>query len=124
MNGLWVALGGALGALCRYWLNNHVVIWLGRGFPYGILIVNVLGSFLIGLAFYWLVTKGLLNEWWRGMLILGFLGALTTFSSFSLDTVQLIQEGAVTKALLYIVSSVGLCLFATFFGIWLAKALS
>lgn len=119
---LSIMLGGALGALLRFWVSNGVYGLLGRNFPYGTLTVNVLGSFVIGvLAVYFTQRELLASPLARG-LIVGVLGAFTTFSTFSLDTVELLREGIWLKASLNIILNVLLCLLAVWLGVLVARA--
>ncbi len=116
-----IALGGALGAVLRYMASNGVYGLLGRAFPYGTLLVNVLGSLLIGvLAVYFSQREWLTTPLARG-LIIGVLGAFTTFSTFSLDTFYLLEQGAWLKVVLNIVLNVGLCLGAVWVGVLTAR---
>jgi CrcB protein len=92
-----IAIGGAIGACSRYLVSEMCVTLFGRSFPYGTLTVNVVGSFIMGL-----LIAAVENEWlapypWRQIIGLGFLGALTTFSTFSMDNVLLMQQGAFVK---------------------------
>lgn len=118
-----IATGGSLGAVMRYAMSNAIYGWLGRGFPYGTLSVNVIGSFLIGIAFVLLTEKLTLGSEVRAFILIGFLGAFTTFSTFSLETLTLLQQGYLVKALANILLSVLLCLIATWGGMVLAKAI-
>ncbi len=117
-----VAIGGALGAVSRYWLSTSVQSINSSEFPLGTFTVNALGSFLIGLLFILFSERLPMAETLRPLLIVGFLGAMTTFSTFSLDALLLFQEGNYNTALFYILSSVVVCLFAAYIGILLAKA--
>ena len=111
-----VAFGGAFGAISRYWLNLLAVSLLGPGFPYGTLLVNVLGSLAIGVV-YALVEHGIIASMpWRALIGVGFLGALTTFSTFSMDTLTLLHSGAFGQALANVLLNVLLCLIAVWFG--------
>jgi len=118
---LAIAAGGALGAMGRYGVSQGVHSVLGRGFPYGTLTANVLGSLLIGVLFVFLVERIDASPEWRAFLVVGFLGAFTTFSSFSLETMNLLTQGEAGKAMLNVVLSVSLCLVATWAGILLAR---
>ena len=112
-----IAAGGALGALLRFWMSNGIYGLLGRNFPYGTLAVNVLGSLLLGFLYVMLVDKLALGPQWRAALLIGLLGAFTTFSTFSMETLNLVEAGEVFKALMNVLLSVSLCLAATWFGV-------
>lgn len=117
-----IMLSGAAGALCRYGLVRIITPVLQPGqFPVGTWIVNILGSFLFGFLFVWISQRVSLQETLRLSLLVGFLGAFTTFSSFSFESLRLLQSGFVLTALIYILSSVALCLLATWFGMRLAE---
>ncbi len=116
-----IAFGGALGAVSRFWLHGAVQRFNDSGFPLGTFAVNVLGSFLIGVFFVVLAEKAELSEAWRPVVLVGFLGAMTTFSTFSLEALLLLEQGHYNTALFYIVSSVALCLFAAFAGMQLTR---
>lgn len=120
---LAIAGGGALGALARFFLSNGVYRWLGRDFPWGTLSVNLLGSFAMGLLFVLLLERTLLSPELRAAVLVGFLGSFTTFSTFSLETLTLVQQGETGRALLNIGASVLLCLAACWGGIIAARAL-
>lgn len=120
---LAIAIGGALGALSRYWVVGMVSSLFSRAFPFGTLAVNITGSFLIGLCYVIIVERLSGAAQWQAILMVGFIGAFTTFSTFSLETLVLIQEGRLPAAGLYIVSSVLVCLLAVMVGMWLAKQL-
>lgn len=117
MQTLAIAGGGAIGALLRFWMSNGIHHLLGRGFPYGTLAVNVLGSLLMGFLYVMLIDKLPLSAVWRAALLIGLLGAFTTFSTFSIETLNLMEEGELIKALLNVVLSVVLCLFAAWTGV-------
>ena len=116
-----IAVGGALGALSRFWAVNLVSIWFEDDFPYGILIVNIVGSFLIGIVFVFLVERTLVPGVWRSAVMVGFLGAFTTFSAFSLQTLGLLEAGRLIAASMYIASSVIMCILAAALGIFIAR---
>lgn len=120
---LAVAIGGALGALSRYWVVGVVSSLFSRSFPFGTLAVNITGSFLIGLGYVIIVEKLEVATEWHAIVMVGFIGAFTTFSTFSLEAVVLIQEGRMLAATLYILASVIVCLVAVMSGILLAKQL-
>ena len=112
-----IASGGAIGALMRFWVSNWTYQVFGRNFPYGTLMVNVLGSLLMGFLFIWLTERAAVSAEWRGIILVGFLGAFTTFSTFSIETFNLIQGGELGKAMLNILLSVVLCLAAAWIGV-------
>ena len=111
-----IAIGGALGSVFRFALSTGVYQWLGRDFPYGTLTVNVLGSLLMGFLYIVLMERSSLGPEWRALILIGLLGAFTTFSTFSLETLNLIESGALLKAAMNILLSVVLCLFAAWAG--------
>ncbi len=119
-----VALGGALGAVGRLWGTNLAGELFGADFPYGILIVNVVGSFLIGVAFVVLVERALLDEAWRSFVMVGVLGAFTTFSTFSLQALGLIEAGRLFAAAIYVVGSVVLCIAGVAIGMFVTRLLN
>jgi len=115
---LWVALGGALGSVARFWVNDFVLQKTGSSFPWGILIINVTGSFLIGIFAAFTDPDGriLASPNVRQFLMIGICGGYTTFSSFSLETLKRIQDGDWFYAGANIVLSVVLCLIAVWLG--------
>jgi fluoride exporter len=116
---LMIAVAGGVGAVARFGISTAVYHFLGRGFPYGTLAVNVIGALLMGFFSYWLVERLPVSAEWRAALLIGFLGSFTTFSSFSLETLYLLQQGAVFKAVTNIILSVFLCIAGTWIGlIW------
>lgn len=118
---LAIAAGGAIGALMRYWMSMAVYSAMGRNFPYGTLAVNVLGSLVMGLLFVLLVERLAADSIWRAALLIGVLGAFTTFSTFSIETLNLFEEGAYNRAMANIGLSVLLCLAAAWFGVKLGR---
>lgn len=121
MHWISVALGGALGAVCRYWVSVSLLPVSGYKFPFATLSVNVIGSLLMGILYVLIVEKGGLPDQTRNILMVGFLGAFTTFSTFSLDAISLWQNGGQLAALIYVISTVALCLVAIIFAIWLTR---
>ena len=118
---LAIAAGGALGAMARFGVSHGVHNMLGRTFPYGTLVVNVAGSFFIGLLFVLLTERLELGPHWRAFLMVGFLGAFTTFSTFSLETLELLESGAMLKAFTSVISNVILCIGAAWIGLSLGR---
>ncbi len=118
---LAIAAGGAIGALMRFWVSNAVHQLLGRGFPYGTLSVNLIGSLLMGFLAYFMLERLALSVEWRAAILIGFLGSFTTFSTFSMETLNLLLDGAYAKAFANMLVSVSLCLLATWIGLWLAR---
>ncbi|ENQ8061860.1 fluoride efflux transporter CrcB [Vibrio parahaemolyticus] len=112
----FIALGGAIGACSRYLVSEFCVLLFGRGFPYGTLTVNVVGSFIMGLLIAAFESEILATEPWRQVIGLGFLGALTTFSTFSMDNVLLMQQGAFFKMGLNILLNIVLSISAAWIG--------
>ncbi len=113
MQWLAIAFGGAVGAILRHLITVSSFHLFGGRFPYGTLIVNVIGSFLIGIAYVAIVERAMLGHEWRLLLMTGFFGALTTFSTFSLETVILWHNGQPLVALANVLISFALCLAAT-----------
>ena len=109
-----IALGGALGSIARHGMTIYFDQLLGRDFPYGIFIANILGSAAMGVLFVLILERGLLSEVWRSILMVGFLGAFTTFSTFSLQTIGLLQEGRLFAATIYTLGSVLLSITAAY----------
>jgi len=118
-----IALGGALGAIARYCLTELSSTMFGAEFPYGTLIVNVLGSLCLGFAFVLLSERAIVSPLWRSAVIVGLLGAFTTFSTFSLQAFDLIQQERFLAGGSYIVGSVVASLVAVGAGMILAKQL-
>ena len=118
---LSIAAGGATGALLRFWMSNGIHAWLGRGFPYGTIIVNIFGSLVMGILYVLIVEKMEVSAEWRAALIVGLLGAFTTFSAFSLETIHLLEASEFSKAGLNIFLSVSLCISACWLGMILAR---
>ena len=125
---LWVLLGSALGGLARYWLGIAVTALAGPAFPWGTLLINVLGSFVIGVVGAATGENGLFEVGagsfgrllavvdLRAFVMVGVCGGFTTFSSFSLQSLELLQGGRQGAAFAYMAASVGLCLLAVWAG--------
>jgi len=115
---LWlaVALGGALGAMGRYAVSVALTSQHIR-FPVATLTVNVLGSFMMGMFYIIIVEKAMLSQEWRHTIMIGFLGAFTTFSTFSIETLHLFQAGHWQTAIIYLGVSLLLCVLAVYVGI-------
>ncbi|UOA07671.1 fluoride efflux transporter CrcB [Methylobacter sp. S3L5C] len=119
-----VALGGASGAVMRFLISSGLYQWLGRGFPYGTLVVNVLGSFLIGLLTEALILQRIpMTLEYRAAILVGFIGAFTTFSTFSLETIYLLEQGSLNKAALNVIVSLVGCLLAVWIGLLCGRTL-
>lgn len=118
---LQVALGGAIGSLLRWLAGVGLVRLFGMNFPMGIWPVNVLGSFLIGMFVVYAAHRDLTHL--SPLVMVGLLGGFTTFSAFSLETVTLLERGAIGQALIYITLSVGLSLVALFAGLMSARGI-
>jgi CrcB protein len=114
---LAVAAGGAVGALLRYWFSQASHALLGTGFPFGTLVVNALGSLGMGFLSVVLLERAGLGPEWRAALLVGLLGAFTTFSTFSMETFHLVENGARLRAGVNVVLNVVLCLAAVWLGV-------
>ena len=119
-----IALFCAGGGLSRYYLSGWIYTLLGRSFPYGTLVVNMIGSYLIGLIMELALRSTALSETWRLGLTVGFLGGLTTFSTFSYETFKLLEDGQFLLATVNVLASVLICLLCTLLGIVTIRALS
>lgn len=126
MTYLWIAIGSALGGMARHWCSGIAAAIMGETFPWGTLIVNVVGSFIIG--FFATMTnpdgRVLVNPEVRQFIMIGLCGGYTTFSSFSLQTLQLTRNGDFISAGLNIILSVALCLAAVWMGYLAASTLN
>jgi len=118
---LWVALGSALGGVGRYWISGLIAHSVGEVFPWGTLVVNVTGSFVIGFVAFLTASEGrfLIHPDARVFILVGVCGGYTTFSSFSLQTLMLLRDGDVVRASAYIMVSVAVCMA----GVWLGAML-
>ncbi len=118
---LAIGIGGAIGSLLRFWMSNGVHALAGRGFPYGTLVVNVLGCLLMGLLFVLFTERLSDNAVLRAGILIGVLGGFTTFSSFSIETFNLVEQGAYLKATVNAGASLILCVGATWAGVILGR---
>jgi len=119
-----IAVCCAGGGLARYYLSGWVYSLLGRGFPYGTMAVNIVGAFFIGLLMELSLRSTVMSDPLRIGLTVGFLGGLTTFSTFSYETVRLLEDGQFAVALINMLASVAVCLFFTWLGIQAIRAIS
>ncbi|WP_019879000.1 fluoride efflux transporter CrcB [Succinispira mobilis] len=116
----FIAIGGATGAVCRYLTANWMASKFGANFPLGTLVVNIIGCFVIGLFMAITLGKLSINPYWRLFIAVGFLGGLTTFSSFSYETFMLLQGTDFMRAFY----NIALNLFGGFAATWLGFALA
>ncbi|NNL06695.1 MAG: fluoride efflux transporter CrcB [Gammaproteobacteria bacterium] len=118
---VFIAIGGALGAVLRYGASVSVYALLGRGFPYGTLFVNVSGSLLMGLLSVLMLERFNIGPEWRAAVLVGVLGSFTTFSTFSIETLNLLEQGDWLRAMSNIVLSVLVCLAAVWLGVLIGR---
>ena len=119
---LIVFLGGGIGSVCRYFANRWIVGIAVTSFPYGTFVVNIVGCFLIGFLVFITEKANLASAELRLLLVTGFCGGFTTFSSFSYENIQLLTTHQTLNFLLYTLGSVALGLLATYMGMLLAKS--
>jgi len=111
-------MGGGLGCLLRYWISNGIYLIFGRQFPYGTLVVNVSGCFMMGLLFVLLLERFVsTGSQLRALLLIGLLGGYTTFSSFSIETINLFESGNWSGAVMNILLSTVVCIAAAWLGV-------
>lgn len=118
-----IGVFGAVGCISRYLISSGLNTWLGKAFPYGTLAVNIIGSFIIGIIFEIALRGSVMSPTMRLALTTGFLGGLTTFSSFSFETVELFLNGKYLIGVLNITGSLLLCFLSTYLGISLVRQL-
>ena len=118
---IFIAMGGAIGAVLRYGASLGVYSFMGRDFPYGTLFVNVTGSLLMGLLGVLMLERFNIGPEWRAAVLVGVLGSFTTFSTFSIETLNLLEQGDVMRAVTNIVLSVLVCLVAVWFGVLIGR---
>ena len=120
---LFIAGGGAIGAVMRYGASLGVYSLFGRGFPYGTLVVNVTGSLLMGVLSIVLLERFNVGPEWRAAILVGLLGSFTTFSTFSLETLNLLEQGDMMRAMANIAFSIIVCLAAVWVGVSIGRQL-
>lgn len=125
LNPLLVFLGGGLGAVSRYLLTSFIGNQVGGNFPFGTFTANVLGSFCMGFAMFCFMSRGMaVPEHIRLLLLVGFLGGFTTFSSFSMETVSLLQNQHIVSSIMNVAGNVCLGIGAVLAGMMAANAMS
>ena len=124
MNYLIVFLGAGIGGTVRHGFNVFIPRWMGSGFPYHTLVINVLGSLVMGLLAGYFALKGEASQPWRLFLMTGILGGFTTFSAFSLDASVLYERGDLMSAAIYVLGSVVVSIAALFVGLYVVRAVS
>lgn len=120
----YIALGGSLGAIARYWVGSEVADKLGTKFPYGTFVINITACLIIGFSLVFLGRRTELSPAWRFLIPVGFIGAYSTFSTFEWETFSTLQAGAFFLASLYLVLSIVVGLLAVWCGVLLARVVS
>lgn len=123
MQYLWIGIGGFLGANARYIVGRFVNQHLGTAYPWGTALVNLTGAFLIGIIVTILTDRVVDDPMWRQLIVVGVLGGYTTFSTYTLEAITMMQDGRWASALGYVIGSTLLGLLACFAGIWVARTL-
>ncbi len=116
----FVALGGALGAMARFWVYNAAAMW-GQKPAWATFGINALGAFFIGIFFVLLAERGTVQPELRNLIVVGFLGAFTTYSTYSLDALHLFEQGQPGVAVMYLLGTMLVCLLATWLGLSLTR---
>jgi fluoride exporter len=119
----YIALGGALGSLARFWVGSAVASRMGTKFPYGTFVINITACIIIGFSLTYLGRHAELNPAWRFLVPIGFVGAYSTFSTFEWEMFSNLQSGAFLIAALYVALSFLLGLVGVWFGVQVAKAM-
>ena len=120
----FIALGGSLGSLARYWVGSTVAGRMGTRFPFGTFVINITACIIIGFSLAFLAKRTELNPAWRFLVPVGLIGAYSTFSTFEWETYSNLQAGAFLIAGLYVVLSLLLGLVGVWFGVLIARAIS
>jgi fluoride exporter len=120
---VWIAIGGALGSIARYWVGSTVSGRLGSKFPYGTFVINLTACVIIGFVLTYLGRRADVNASWRFMIPVGFIGAYSTFSTYEWETLSTLRSGAFLLAALYALGSLLLGLIAVWAGSLLAELL-
>jgi CrcB protein len=118
-----VGVGGCLGSILRFWLGSYIGSRMGTRFPYGTLVINITGSFLIGLVFALMTARTSWSPNWRYLIPIGFIGGYTTFSSFEYETLRTIQDGQIGLGFLYVAVSVIVGFVAVWGGVMTGRAI-
>jgi CrcB protein len=118
---LAIAAGGAVGSVLRFWVSTWVYALLGRSFPYGTFAVNILGCFTMGFLFVLFTDRLSDSVILRAGILIGVLGGFTTFSTFSIEAFNLIEQGETLKSLLYMFASLILCVTGTWLGVVIGR---
>jgi CrcB protein len=120
---LMVGIGGGLGSILRFWLGSYIGSKMGTRFPYGTFVINITGSFLIGLVFAFLTARTQWSPNWRYLIPIGFIGGYTTFSSFEFETLRTMQDGQIGLGLFYVAASVVVGFVAVWGGMVAGRAM-
>ena len=121
---MYIAVGGSLGAIARFWVGSAVASRLGTKFPYGTFVINITACVIIGFSLTFLAKRTNLNPAWRFLVPIGFVGGYSTFSSYEWETASLMRNGDFSMAVLYAFGSLFLGLVAIWCGIFLAEMIS
>ena len=121
---LYIAVGGSLGSIARYWVGSTVANRLGTKFPYGTFVINISACLIIGFSLTYLGKRAELNPAWRFLVPVGFVGAYSTFSTYEWEALSSLRAGAFAFSALYVVASILLGLIAAWGGCLLAEAVS
>lgn len=121
---LFIAAGGALGAIARFWVGNAVVNRFGARFPWGTFVINITACIIIGFSLTFLARRTAINPAWRYMIPVGFVGAYSTFSTYEWETFSAVRAGGFSVAAIYAFTSLLLGIVAVWCGVFLAEVIS